>query len=104
MFVCLGGYFVRAANVLRYLRVGFKESLCQGLDDCVKDVVITVPAYFGENQRKATLTAAIAAGFNPLSVLNEPTAAALAYTMEMAKQDHAAMRGDSKTALVFDFG
>lgn len=45
--------------------------------DCVKDIVITVPAYFTDNQREATITAAIRAGLNVCSIVNEPTAAAV---------------------------
>ena len=45
----------------------------------VKTAVITVPAYFNDNQRQATRNAAMIAGLEPLRILNEPTAAALAY-------------------------
>ena len=90
------------AHVLRHIREGFKDTICQGVSsDCVKDVVITTPAYFGEAQRNATQTAAIVAGFNPLAIINEPTAAALSFAVEEAK------RGKSfktRYILVFDFG
>lgn len=48
----------------------------------VKDAVITVPAYFGDQQRQATKDAAIIAGLNPLRIINEPTAAAIAYGLD----------------------
>lgn len=61
----------------------------------VKDAVITVPAYFGDAQRNATKDAGKIAGLNVKRIINEPTAAALAYGLEK-NEDH--------TILVFDFG
>ncbi len=61
----------------------------------VKDAVITVPAYFSDAQRQATKDAGLIAGLNVLRIINEPTAAALAYGLEKSN-DH--------TILVFDFG
>ncbi|MGV8142298.1 MAG: molecular chaperone DnaK [Candidatus Pacearchaeota archaeon] len=61
----------------------------------VKDVVITVPAYFGDAQRNATKDAGTIAGLNVKRIINEPTAAALAYGLD---------REDDQTILVFDFG
>lgn len=57
--------------------------------------VITVPAYFGDLQRQETKKAGIAAGFDVLSIINEPTAAALAYGF---------VQKESKTIMVFDLG
>jgi heat shock protein 1/8 len=48
----------------------------------VKDAVITVPAYFNDSQRQATKDAGIIAGLNVLRIINEPTAAALAYGLD----------------------
>jgi len=62
----------------------------------VKNAVVTVPAYFNDAQRKATKDAGEIAGLNVLRIINEPTAAALAYGLEKQDKDH--------TALVFDFG
>ncbi len=59
------------------------------------DAVITVPAYFGDAQRKATKDAGIIAGLNVKRIINEPTAAALAYGLD---------KSDDHTILVFDFG
>ena len=53
----------------------------------VKDAVITVPAYFDDAQRKATIEAGEIAGLNVLRIINEPTAAALAYGMDKANKD-----------------
>ena len=65
------------------------------LGDKVTDAVITVPAYFTDSQRQATKDAGKIAGLNVLRIINEPTAASLAYGME---KDH-----DQKI-LVFDLG
>jgi len=62
----------------------------------VTRAVITVPAYFNDRQRKATIAAGKIAGLEVARILNEPTAAALAYGFHEAKQD--------KTLLVFDLG
>lgn len=62
----------------------------------VKNAVITCPAYFNDAQRQATKNAGEIAGLNVLRIINEPTAAALAYGLDKQKQDH--------TILVFDFG
>ncbi|MBI2572952.1 molecular chaperone DnaK [Candidatus Woesearchaeota archaeon] len=62
----------------------------------VKNAVITVPAYFNDSQRQATKNAGEIAGLNVLRIINEPTAAALAYGLDKQEQDH--------TILVFDFG
>lgn len=61
---------VASANVL-------KELIKQVKDDVVKDVVISVPAYFSDNQRSATIAAAKMAGLNVKALVNEPTAAAM---------------------------
>ncbi|KHD37753.1 molecular chaperone DnaK [Clostridium acetobutylicum] len=62
----------------------------------VKDAVITVPAYFNNIQRQSTINAGKRAGFNVLSILNEPTAAAMAYGMKAS--------GENKNILVYDLG
>lgn len=66
------------------------------LGEKVTDAVITVPAYFNDSQRKATQEAGAIAGLNVLRIINEPTAAALAYGLDKAKAD--------ETILVFDLG
>jgi molecular chaperone DnaK len=57
------------------------------LGEPVKDVVVTVPAYFDDNQRAATRDAAAIAGFNVLRLVNEPTAASLAYGLDRLAQE-----------------
>lgn len=69
-----------SAEILKALRAQAKDFL--GHD--VQDAVITVPAYFDDAQRQATRDAARIAGFNVLRLLNEPTAAAIAYGLEKA--------------------
>ena len=66
------------------------------LGETVTDAVITVPAYFNDAQRQATKEAGEIAGLNVLRIINEPTAAALAYGLDKADQE--------QTILVFDLG
>src|SRR6266850_3156881 len=66
------------------------------LKEPVTDAVITVPAYFNDAERTATITAGQLAGLNVLQLINEPTAAALAYGLD--KLDH------DQTVFVFDLG
>jgi len=66
------------------------------LGESVTDAVVTVPAYFNDSQRQATKDAGKIAGLNVMRIINEPTAAALAYGMDKK-------RGDSKIA-VYDLG
>lgn len=65
------------------------------LGEKVKDVVVTVPAYFNDAQRQATKDAGQIAGLNVLRIINEPTAASLAYGLDKKKHE---------TILVFDLG
>lgn len=64
----------------------------------VRDAVITVPAYFNDAQRQATKDAGLIAGLNVLRIINEPTAAAVAYGLDNAAKD------GEKNVLVFDCG
>jgi len=66
------------------------------LGETVKDAVITVPAYFNDAQRQATKDAGAIAGLNVLRIINEPTAAAIAYGLDK--------KGVSKNVLIFDCG
>ena len=66
------------------------------LGESVSDAVITVPAYFNDAQRQATKEAGEIAGLNVLRIINEPTAAALAYGLDKADKE--------QTILVFDLG
>ncbi len=66
------------------------------LGEDITDAVITVPAYFNDSQRQATKEAGTIAGLNVLRIVNEPTAAALAYGLDKGDKD--------QTILVFDLG
>ena len=63
----------------------------------VKDAVITVPAYFNDSQRQATKDAGLIAGLNVLRIINEPTAAALAYGLDKKTKGE-------QHVVIFDFG
>ena len=63
----------------------------------VKDAVVTVPAYFNDSQRQATKDAMTIAGLNCLRIINEPTAAAIAYGLDKNKED-------DMNVLIFDLG
>jgi molecular chaperone DnaK len=66
------------------------------LGETITDAVITVPAYFNDSQRQATKEAGTIAGLNVLRIVNEPTAAALAYGLDKGEKE--------QTILVFDLG
>ncbi|GFS54527.1 major heat shock 70 kDa protein Aa [Trichonephila inaurata madagascariensis] len=74
-----------------------KETAEMYLGQKVTDAVITVPAYFNDSQRQATKDAGKIAGLNVLRIINEPTAAALAYGLDKN------LRGE-KNVLIFDLG
>ncbi|WZO96807.1 Hsp70 family protein [Isosphaeraceae bacterium EP7] len=81
-----------SALVLRRLKENAEAALGQDVDRAV----ITVPAYFGDPQRKATIEAGRLAGLDVLRIINEPTAAALAYGLKQA--------ATSETVLIYDLG
>lgn len=81
-----------AADELSYLKANAEKKLgCE-----ITDAVITVPAHFNDEQRQATKHAAEVAGLNVLRMINEPTAAAVAYGIDKPKV--------SRTIMVYDFG
>lgn len=73
-----------------------KQTASAFLNTDIKDAVITVPAYFNDSQRQATKDAGRIAGLNVLRIINEPTAAALAYGLDKI--------GKETNVLIFDFG
>ncbi|KAG6472334.1 hypothetical protein ZIOFF_069794 [Zingiber officinale] len=73
-----------------------KETAEAFLGKKIKDAVITVPAYFNDAQRQATKDAGVIAGLNVARIINEPTAAAIAYGLDK--------KGGEKNILVFDLG
>ncbi|EEH51861.1 heat shock protein 70kDa [Micromonas pusilla CCMP1545] len=66
----------------------------------IKNAVVTVPAYFNDSQRQATKDAAVIAGINCMRIINEPTAAAIAYGLDK-KNDNG---GAERNVLIFDLG
>lgn len=78
-----------------YVLQSMKDTATQYLGTEIKDAVITVPAYFNDSQRQATKDAGRIAGLNVTRIINEPTAAALAYGIE---------RKEGQTIAVFDLG
>ncbi len=82
-----------SAMILKQL----KEDAEKYLEEEIKDVVITVPAYFNNTQRYETIEAAKIAGLNVIQIINEPTAAAIAYGLEQNSEN-------KKNICVFDFG
>ncbi len=76
--------------------VKMKEVAEAYIGENVTDAVVTVPAYFNDSQRQATKDAGAIAGLNVLRIINEPTAAAIAYGLD--RKNH------EKTILVFDLG
>ncbi|WP_028241623.1 molecular chaperone DnaK [Stutzerimonas azotifigens] len=81
-----------SAEVLKKM----KKTAEDYLGESVTEAVITVPAYFNDSQRQATKDAGRIAGLDVKRIINEPTAAALAYGMDKAKGDH--------TIIVYDLG
>jgi len=97
-----GDAWVKAGNedyspsqVSAFILQKMKETAESYLGETVTQAVITVPAYFNDAQRQATKDAGQIAGLEVLRIINEPTAAALAYGMD---------RDDGKTIAVFDLG
>merc|ERR1711973_534481 len=79
--------------------VKMKETAEAYLGTEVKDAVVTVPAYFNDSQRQATTDAGVIAGLNIMRIINEPTAAAIAYGLDKKKT------GDKESnVLIFDLG
>merc|ERR1719341_2924356 len=75
-----------------------KETAESYLGTTVSDSVVTVPAYFNDSQRQATKDAGAIAGLNVLRIINEPTAAAIAYGLDKKKSS-----GETNV-LIFDMG
>eukprot|EP00842_Homolaphlyctis_polyrhiza_P002262 jgi/Hompol1/3036/HPOL_005622-RA len=74
-----------------------KETAEAYLGTTVKDAVVTVPAYFNDSQRQATKDAGVISGLNVLRIINEPTAAAIAYGLDKKT-------AGEKNVLIFDLG
>nr|ABA02164.1 heat shock protein 70 [Pachygrapsus marmoratus] len=77
--------------------IKMKETAEAYLGSVVKDAVVTVPAYFNDSQRQATKDAGTISGLNVLRIINEPTAAAIAYGLDKKV-------GGERNVLIFDLG
>ena len=93
--VMLHGKNYSPEQISAYILQKIKKDAEEFLGEKIKDAVITVPAYFNDDQRQATKDAGKIAGLNVKRILNEPTAAALAYGLDK-EGDH--------TIAVYDFG
>ncbi|CAB1060447.1 Chaperone protein DnaK [Olavius sp. associated proteobacterium Delta 1] len=83
------------AQISSFILASIKKSAEEYLGEKLSDAVITVPAYFSDSQRQATKDAGKIAGLNVLRIINEPTAASLAYGLDKKKDE---------TIVVFDLG
>jgi molecular chaperone DnaK len=91
----LRGKLNSPAEISSFILANIKHTAEEYLGEKVTDAVITVPAYFNDSQRQATKDAGKIAGLNVLRIINEPTAASLAYGMDKKKEEKIA---------VFDLG
>jgi molecular chaperone DnaK len=91
----LRGKLNSAAEISSFILANIKHTAEEYLGEKVTDAVVTVPAYFDDSQRQATKDAGRIAGLNVLRIINEPTAASLAYGMDKKKEEKIA---------VFDLG
>ena len=91
----IDGKTFNAQQISAFILQKLKRDAEAYLGEPVTDAVITVPAYFNDHQRQATKEAGEIAGLNVSRIINEPTAAALAYGLD---------KGDDQTILVFDLG
>jgi heat shock protein 1/8 len=88
-----------AEEISSMVLVKMKEIAEAFLGTSIKNAVVTVPAYFNDSQRQATKDAGVIAGLNVLRIINEPTAAAIAYGL-----DKKASSVGEKNVLIFDLG
>ncbi|GMI96842.1 ARABIDOPSIS HEAT SHOCK PROTEIN 70, heat shock protein 70 [Hibiscus trionum] len=88
-----------AEEISSMVLVKMKEVAEAYLGQPIKNAVITVPAYFNDSQRQATKDAGSISGLNVMRIINEPTAAAIAYGL-----DKKASRSGEKNVLIFDLG
>ncbi|MGD8227151.1 MAG: molecular chaperone DnaK [Desulfobacteraceae bacterium] len=93
--ISLRGKHYSPAEISSYILANIKKAAEEHLGEKISDAVITVPAYFNDSQRQATKDAGKIAGLNVLRIINEPTAASLAYGLDKKTEG---------TIAVFDLG
>jgi len=93
--VKMGDRWYKPAEISAMILQKLKQDAEEKLGEKITDAIITCPAYFDDSQRKATKVAGEIAGLNVIRVINEPTAAALAYGLNQKK---------GQQILVYDFG
>jgi molecular chaperone DnaK len=91
----LRGKKYSSAEISSFILANIKKSAEEYLGEKVNDAVVTVPAYFNDSQRQATKDAGKIAGLNVLRIINEPTAASLAYGLDKKREEK---------IVVFDLG
>ncbi|VEN72977.1 chaperone Hsp70 in DNA biosynthesis/cell division [Candidatus Desulfarcum epimagneticum] len=91
----LGGKLSSPAEISSHILANLKKTAEEYLGEPVTDAVITTPAYFNDSQRQATKDAGKIAGLNVMRIINEPTAASLAYGLEKKSEEK---------IVVFDLG
>ena len=89
-------HFYSPIELSSFILKDLKDRIEEKLGETVSRTVITVPAYFNDNQRQATRDAGKLAGFDVLRIINEPTAASLAYGFDRSKE--------AQTIAVYDLG
>jgi heat shock protein 1/8 len=89
-----------AEEISSMILVKMKEVAEAYLGKEIKNAVVTVPAYFNDSQRQATKDAAVIAGINCMRIINEPTAAAIAYGLDKKAENG----GAERNVLIFDLG
>ncbi|MCP4217594.1 MAG: Hsp70 family protein [bacterium] len=91
----VGGQLYSPGEISGMILTRLKESAEERLQDTVEGVIITVPAYFNDSQRQATKDAGEIAGLNVMRIINEPTAASLAFSLDLKTKGN---------ILVYDLG
>jgi L1 cell adhesion molecule like protein len=88
-----------AEEISSMMLIKMRETAEAFLGTAIKNAVITVPVYFNDSQRQATIDAGVIAGLNVLRIINEPSAAAIAYGLGRIPGSY-----EVKTVLIFDLG
>ncbi|TWT79059.1 Chaperone protein DnaK [Planctomycetes bacterium CA13] len=102
--ISIDGYDYPAELIQSFILGRLRRDAERHFGDTAQSVVITVPAFFNEPKRRATMDAGLLAGFSVEAIINEPTAAALAYGIEHGFMDPDGVFKKPETLLVYDLG